>query len=72
MVNYNLISRSPLIKLLNPLENFTRTGPVLWIFLFAGMIFGIGLILPVRLFVWIGGFLVLLFAAVAIAIFEAL
>ena len=64
--------RAGIFGVFNPLENFTRTGPLLWIFLGAIVFLVIGLSLSLSLFSWTGGFIVALFVAVALALFENL
>jgi hypothetical protein len=69
---YSRIERSPILDLFMPWKNFTRASPVLWIFLASLLIWIIGSTFNLSLFVWVGGFLVLLFVAVALALFESL
>ncbi len=70
---YDLIGRLPILDLFMPWKNFTRVSPLLWIFLASLIILIIGLNVSfLRVFVWVGGFLVAFFVAVALALFESL
>lgn len=70
---FNQLHRSPLLAVLNPVNNFSRASPLLWIFLAAVVLFFLGINVEFfRLFAWIGGFLVVFFVAVGLALFEAL
>lgn len=70
---YNAMGDSPISAILTPWNNFTRASPVLWVFLISVLLLIVGLSVSfLEAFVWLGGFMVALFVAVAIAMFESL
>ncbi|MFH1803080.1 MAG: hypothetical protein ABH864_06575 [archaeon] len=70
---YDRVGRSPLLGVLNPVENFSRASPLMWTFLAAVVLFILGVNIEfLQLFAWVGGFMVLLFVAVGLAFFEAM
>jgi hypothetical protein len=62
--------RATIIELLQPWKSFDKASPLLWTFLAAMLMLFIGVNLPFfDILIWIGGFLVAFFAAVAISLF---
>jgi hypothetical protein len=70
---YNRVERSPILGVFNPIRNFSRASPLMWIFLVAVVLLFLGANVEfLRIFAWVGGFLVVFFVAVGLAFFEAM
>lgn len=61
-VGYDRFESIPVIKMLNPLNNFDKSTPLLWIFLIGIISIVLGIIVDfLEVLFWIGGFIILIY-----------